>query len=276
MDHDETLEMLEVAAVEPGGLDRLIAGDTAQAARIAGHLAGCDACATEMERLRRAAPLLRDLIRTTPPADLRERTLAVVRQRGVQRGVQRGIPGDHPGRGGPETRRLGPDTRGSVRLPWVVGIAAAMLVAVVAGSALVGGSQDGSASAQDRVIAALEGVASSTVALTADPEHRRVSLVSGGRGTATGTLLFSPRTGDMVVVATGLAALSGGDEYRCWVMVDGERLSVGRMYVAQDLAYWVGMAEVMMELPPDVSFGVSLVPAGADEPDDDPLLLGQV
>lgn len=260
MDHDETLEMLEVAAVEPGGLDRLIAGDTPQAARIAGHLAGCDACATEMERLRRAVPLLRDVITTTPPADLRERTLALVRKRGVERGDQ----------------RVGRNTDSSLRMPWVAGIAAVVLVAVVAGSVLVGGSQDESSAAQQRVIAGLEAVASSTVALTADPEHRRVSLVAGGRGAATGTLLFSPRTGDIVVVGTGLAALGDGAEYRCWVIVDGERLSVGPMYVARDLAYWVGVAEVMTELPPGALFGVSLVPAGADEPDDDPLLLGQL
>lgn len=274
MDHDETLEMLEIAAVEPGGLDRLMAGDTAQAALIAGHLAGCDACATEMERLRRAAPLLRDLVRTTPPADLRERTLAVVRRRGVERGVERGAGSGLAGSGlaGRVRRNSGSDAR----LPWVAGIATVALVVVVAGSVLVGGSQDGSAGARSRVIAGLEGVASSTIALTADPEHRRVPLVGGGRVAATGTLLFSPRTGDIVVVASGLAALDDGSEYRCWVLVDGERLPIGRMYVAQDLAYWVGVAEVMTELPADALFGVSLAPAGADEPDDDPLLLGQL
>ena len=85
MDHDEALEALQLAAVEPGGLDRLMAGDTPQAAAIAGHLAGCEACTTELERLRRAVPLLRDVVRTTPPADLRERTLALVRERGLPR-----------------------------------------------------------------------------------------------------------------------------------------------------------------------------------------------
>ena len=87
MDHDEVLEQLELAAVEPDGLTRLMAGDTATAAAVAGHLAGCDPCASEFQRLSRAAPLLRDVVRTTPPADLRERTLAFVRQYGDPRGA---------------------------------------------------------------------------------------------------------------------------------------------------------------------------------------------
>ena len=86
MDHDEVLEQLELAAVEPDGLARLVAGDTAIAAAVAGHLAGCDACAGEFQRLGRAAPLLREVVRTTPSADLRERTLEFVRVHGVARG----------------------------------------------------------------------------------------------------------------------------------------------------------------------------------------------
>src|SRR6187402_2384482 len=86
MDHEDVLEQLELAAVEPDGLDRLMAGDTPTAAAVAGHLAGCPACAGELERLRRAVPLLRDVVRTTPPADLREHTLAFVRAEGIARG----------------------------------------------------------------------------------------------------------------------------------------------------------------------------------------------
>ncbi|MEA2613286.1 MAG: hypothetical protein QOI52_1245, partial [Chloroflexota bacterium] len=87
MDHDEVLEQLELAAVEPDGLARLVAGDTATAAAVAGHLAGCESCSGEFQRLGRAAPLLREVVRTTPPGDLRERTLAYVREHGEPRGV---------------------------------------------------------------------------------------------------------------------------------------------------------------------------------------------
>ena len=66
MDHEEVRELLEVAAVEPGGLDRLMAGDTPDAALVAGHLAGCAACAAELERLRRSVSAsIRPAVRAT-------------------------------------------------------------------------------------------------------------------------------------------------------------------------------------------------------------------
>src|SRR5688500_8413272 len=78
MDHAEARELLEIAAVEPGGFDRLIAGDTIEAAALAGHVAGCSACAEELESLRRQSAVIRDSLRSLPPPDLRERTLAFV------------------------------------------------------------------------------------------------------------------------------------------------------------------------------------------------------
>ncbi len=82
MDHDEVREQLELAATEPAGIDRLMAGDTPLAAAIAAHLAGCSSCTDELDRLRRAAIIIGDAVRTTPPPELRERTLAFVRDVG--------------------------------------------------------------------------------------------------------------------------------------------------------------------------------------------------
>ena len=48
MDHAEARELLEIAAIEPGGFARLVAGDTPEAAALAGHLAGCADCAAEL------------------------------------------------------------------------------------------------------------------------------------------------------------------------------------------------------------------------------------
>ena len=91
MDHDEVLETLEIAAAEPGGLDRLMAGDTPTAIAVAGHLAGCPTCTAELGRLGRDAAVIRDAIATTPSPDLRDRTLAHVRAHGAPRraGVHR-------------------------------------------------------------------------------------------------------------------------------------------------------------------------------------------
>ena len=42
MEHETTIEAIELAALEPGGLDRLMAGDTETSRAVAAHLAGCD------------------------------------------------------------------------------------------------------------------------------------------------------------------------------------------------------------------------------------------
>ncbi len=44
MDHETTRDALDLAAAEPGGLDRLMAGDTPEAMAVAAHLAGCASC----------------------------------------------------------------------------------------------------------------------------------------------------------------------------------------------------------------------------------------
>jgi len=85
MDHDATREQLDLAAAEPGGLERLMAGDTATAQAVAAHLAGCDECSEELVRLQRSAALIRSAVRELPPDDLRARTLAAVRAQGVPR-----------------------------------------------------------------------------------------------------------------------------------------------------------------------------------------------
>jgi len=78
MERSEARELLELAAVEPDGFDRLAAGDTPDSSALAGHLAGCPECSAELERLRRASAVIRDAVRTAAPPELRERTLAFV------------------------------------------------------------------------------------------------------------------------------------------------------------------------------------------------------
>jgi hypothetical protein len=66
-----------------------MAGDTVDAAAVAGHLAACPDCTAELGRLRRTAAILRDVVPSEAPVelppDLRERTLAYVRELGVPR-----------------------------------------------------------------------------------------------------------------------------------------------------------------------------------------------
>lgn len=263
MDHDQTLEALELAAVEPGGLDRLMAGDTPQAAAIAGHLAGCEACTDELGRLHRAVPLLRDVVRTTPPADLRERTLVFVQEHGVPRGAAPTIP--------PTPLRVSRPAA----LPWMAAIAAAVVVAVAATSFIVGGRIDAQVADQQRAIAGLQRLTAATLEITGAQDAERVSLTAADGSATSGSLLFSPATTRLVVVATGLTEPSDGREYRCWVLVDGVRQPVGRMFFAGDLAFWVGETPAVATLPAGATFGVSLAEVGGTSLDADPVLIGE-
>ena len=268
MDHAEAREQLELAAVEPGGLDRLMAGDTAAAAAVAGHLAGCPSCADELERLRRAAQLLRDVVRTTPPADLRERTLAYVRERGVARGATVAAA--------PIPSAPAPARRTASVLPWVASIAAAVVLSVAVSTIVVTAQVDQRLAEQDRAIAGLEAVTTATLDVTAEPDVQRVALSSVDGSMTTGSLLFSPSTTELVVVAEDLAPPPDGSEYRCWVESGGEREMVGKMYFADELAYWAGDTPGVAELSPGATFGVSLVEIGGDGAPAEPVIVGHV
>ncbi len=308
MDHEDVLERLELAAVEPDGLDRLMAGDTPTAAAVAGHLAGCPSCADELERLRRAVPLLRDVVRTTPSADLRERTLAFVRAEGVPRGsaavsaaevgalaAVTATPTDVgssptlvPAAAGPSavpgpavvatptSVSSAPARRRRDALPWLIGIAAAVVISVVASTVFVTGRVDEQLAAQERTIEGLEAVTTATLSITADPESERVALVSTGAEAAAGSLLFSPSTAQLVVVASGLDEPPSGQEYRCWVLVDGERVDVGRMNFSEDLAYWVGLTPSVADVPDGTTFGVSLTELDGSGAQADPVIVGDL
>ena len=271
MDHAEARELLEIAAVEPGGFARLVAGDTPEAAALAGHLAGCTACAAEMERLRRSATVIRDAVRLMPPPELRERTLAMVAAVGRPRGMDPdagaaafagaendavvGLPGPTAGR----------SPRPAM---WLGSLAAAIVIAVVGTAVLVGGSRD-------RQIDELREVAAWTIRVDRQADVRHVALASTAADGPTGTLIFSPSSADVVVVATGLTPPAAGMEYRCWVETGGTRQRVGRMFLGAGLAYWVGTATSLTGLGPGSTFGISIVPLTGDSVGGEPVVVGQ-
>ena len=268
MDHDEVLEQLELAAVEPEGLARLMAGDTAIAAAVAGHLAGCADCADEFERLGRAAPLLRDVVRTTPPPDLRARTLAYVREHGVPRDAA----------AVPAARSASmADTRGRIGrvLPWVASLAAVIALGLAATSFLTVQGMSRQLADQDRAIRGLEAVTSATLEITAEPDAARVTL-GGTDADISGSLLFSPTSTRLVVVAMGLERPPAGQEYRCWLEMDGERANVGRMFFADELAFWVGDTPEVSDAGPGTTFGVSLADLERPTLDAPPVIVGEL
>jgi len=283
MDHSEVREILEDAAIEPGGLERLTAGDTPTASIVAGHLAGCADCTEELERLRRSVGLIRPAIRMVPPPELKERTLAYV----AALGRPRGSASDSAAATPPLSSLVAPETVAPAtvadlaarssgragrtsRLGWFAGLAAAMIVAVSGTALLVNASHEATARTLSAEIDALGDVARWTVRVDAEPDVKRVKLASatGTTGTnATGSLVYSPTSTALVVVAEHLTPAPAGHQYRCWVDVDGHRTGIGQMFFGGELAYWVGKVNSVAGLPSGARFGVSLVDlASTDAP----------
>ena len=277
MDHDEVREQLELAATEPAGIDRLMAGDTALAAAIAAHLAGCHSCTDELDRLRRASILIGDAVRTTPPPELRERTLAFVREVG---GSVSPSPNWHrqpsrPHR--PPRRSPSPPPRPTASrrgLAWIGAIAAAVLIAVAA-TAFVLDRQAGDQLAAARAESAgLAHVTAATLALANEPDAENVSLA--GTDDRWGRVVYSADKGELAVIASGLTEPAGDREYHCWVEIDGQRTPVGKMFFGGDLAFWVGPVGTVSDLPAGSTFGVSLVDAAGSDVGEPPVLTGDV
>ena len=99
MDHAEVRERLELAALEPGGSIVSLRATRPMRPPIAGHLAGCPACAEEAHRLARLVPLVREAAQTIPPEALRAQTLDLVRTVGRPRGANLTLvePSSRPG-----------------------------------------------------------------------------------------------------------------------------------------------------------------------------------
>lgn len=277
MDHEAVRETLELAAAEPGGLDRLMAGDTPTAIAVAMHLAGCEACTSELERLRRVSGLVRDVVSTTLPPDLRARTLAHVRTHGVPRGapvVAQGVPeaGPSPVRSSMPVPIVRPSRRPI--FGWFAAVAAAVAISVAATTFLVGSRFDDRLTAQDEAIHDLASVTTATLRVSSAADVARVALDSPTHADVTGTLIYSPSTTELVVVATGLTEPAAGMEYRCWLDRGDGRKGVGKMFFGGGLAYWVGPSPAVAGSTGPLRFGVSLVGADGADIGPDPVLVG--
>ena len=258
MDHSEVRELLEDAAIEPGGLERLMAGDTPTASIVAGHLAGCADCAEELERLRRSVGLIRRRsgpCRRPSSASGRSRTSRRVgRPRGAGRDrACRGHAGARDARVaarspvGPDPHA--PDTGAAAvagrpaadRLGWLAGLAAALIVAVSGTALLVERGHDATTRPRpprSRPSATSPaGRSGSTASRTSS-----ASQLASATGTPDQAARSSSRrrSTELVVVADGLTPPPAGQEYRCWVEVGGARTPIGKMFFGGELAYWVG------------------------------------
>ena len=58
--------------------------------------------------------------------------------------------------------------------------------------------------------------------------------------------------------------------------VDGKRENVGRMFFADDLAYWVGDTPAVSDAAPGTTFGVSLADLDSPSLDAPPVIAGEL
>jgi hypothetical protein len=271
MDHAEVRELLELAAVEPDGLERLAAGDTPEAAAIAGHLAGCAACTEEARRLTVVGELIREAVESAPPAELRARTLGLVGELGRPRravatataamagvGSEAAIP-ERPASSSPAGLTASGGRRRRL-LGWPAAMAAVLVVALVGGGLLSARLVDD----QRAHAAALADLNAATLRVSAEPDALRVNLagVLDGVGALTGTIVFSAATEELVVSAPGLREPPAGQVFNCWVVrADGSRARMGTMDFGGGLAYWDGWSDDLKGTGPGTSFGITLVDA---------------
>ena len=275
MDHNEVRELLEDAAVEPGGLERLMAGDTPNAALVAGHLAGCAECAAEMERLRRSVGMIRPAVQAVPPPELRERTLAYVAALGRPRGADVAVDGEPAAPASTDHPPVPVAARRRPRFAPLLAMAAVLVLAVVGTGLAVNASRDTVARGQAAEIEALGDVARWTLDVDAQPDAKRIELASATGDGTNATLLYSPKTSGLVVVAEKLVPPPNGKEYRCWVEIGGKRQPIGRMFFGGNLAYWVGDVPEVAGLDQSARFGVSLIDLASPQTPGQPVLVGE-
>ena len=275
MEHADVIELVELAAVEPDGLARLTAGDTPEAAAVAGHIAGCEACAAELARTARTSAVAREAIRELPDPLLRARTLAFVREVGIDRSARpaaalgpRGVPGlDTAPASAPVVAAapeltpaaVGSPKAGRSRTPWWAAASiAAVLIAGVAGFAAGGAANSGHSTDNPAIAMA---AAQTTMHIAEQPDAVHLALASTGGGMAKGTVIYSTATGELSMTATGLETAPAGTQYACWIEQNGQRRRIGLMYVEGRDGTWAGPVSGLANLGPGVAFGVTVVPA---------------
>ena len=260
IDHAEVRERLELASVEPGGLDRLAAGDTVEAAAIAGHLAGCPSCTEEARRLSQVAPVIGEVARSVPPDALRERTLALVRETGRPRGLAVVQAQDRSSSIVSPTEAA-PDRRPRRRsFGWSTAIAAVIAIALLAGGGFVAVTAIQQLQGESEALAELN---AATLRVSARSDATRVELVATSDASVKpGTLLFSAASTELVVSAPSLAEPTSGRRFACWLTrPDGSRARMGYMDFGGGLAYWAGWDDKLHDAGPGTTFGVTLVDA---------------
>ena len=165
--------------------------------------------------------------------------------------------------------------RGPV-LGWIAAIAAAVVLSVITTTVIVGNRVDQQLAEQAETVSALEEVTTATLAITAQPDAEHVALAGTTDPALAGSLAFSPSTTQLVVVATGLTNPPAGQEYRCWVEIDGQRQRVGKMFFSDRPGLLGRTGTGLSGLSDGATFGVSLVDIAAPGAAAAPVMTGDL
>ena len=249
MDHAAAHERIEDLLLEPARLAELDRSDVPEDIALRQHLAGCPACANDLEAWRRmqhaiaaAVPADADeaaaaLEPIEVPPSLRARVLAAVAE------------ADKPGAPIPMAR-----ARSSRRLAWWLGVAASVAIFAGAGAVtLQQMEQRVAAEAAARDLASALAIVDRMLAT----DHKVVQLHTTA-GAPAGTISWSRH--DWVVLTTALSQPPSGHEYRCWLEADGRSVPIGHMDFAGGTAFWVATLDEWQtwEIGPTTTFVVSL------------------
>lgn len=294
MEHTEAFSLIQDAAAEPAVLRSIL--ERPDAARpdaaedpLAGHIASCPVCGPEVRVLLRLA----DAIQSAPPDTatvdrlspaVRASTLALVRASGVDRhGWAASGAADGPRDAVLHAQGTGsgarPMLRGWSRLrtwPLLAGVVAVVAVVAVAGALVTTGSLNRQLQAAQGSRDELARVTGTVDRLMQAQDHRVAILGRADGSGAGGSVIWSPGSGELVVLSEVLPAPPPGMTYRCWVAHAGTRQPVGEMHFQGGLAFWAGpLSQWGGVIEPGDQFGVSLVPAGGG-PGGTTVLLGGV
>jgi len=220
------------------GAYALDAVDRAEATLVTEHLAECSRCLGELDVLREIASAIGTMVESVPPAlwdriaghmddSLRISDPAVDFQV-----APNGGPGTRSARSGRRVdptatvrgrgaRRAWGPVRGVWLVPWTLGIAAAVLIALL----LVGlSSANGRVDRLNEALASQSARAAVNAALES-PGHQLIDLRSV-EGTRTAELVLLP-SGNGYLVSSTMPALPDDETYQLWGLIDEQPISLG-------------------------------------------------
>jgi hypothetical protein len=260
MDHAAAHERIEDLLLEPARLAALERSTAPEDAALREHLAGCAACAADLESWRRLQVAVEGAI----PRDTDARTQAAAVEPlelppSLRARVLAAVDTDRRGSRAPAAPVSIARARRGYRLgPWV-GLAAAFIV--LAGAGVIAVDQVGQRAAAEASAQELQ-EAIAVVDRMLATDHKVVELQTTA-GAPAGTISWSRH--DWVVLTKALAAPAADKVYLCWLETDGRSVPIGHMEFAGPTAYWVASLDEWQtwEIEETTRFVVTLEPAGA-------------